>query len=234
MAPAPSQLPLALKLPVKTCLEDYIAEDKAVLLASLQRLLSEPDTQLVYLSGPADAGKTHLLSAICKLADEQHRLVMYLPLGEHQSFSPDILESFEQADLVCLDDIDNIAGQSVWETALFHLFNRRRDSGRKLLISASSPVQQTAIELPHLKSRLAWGVSHSLKPLSDTQKKTLLQQRARQLGMDLPDETVNFLLNHHSRHTGDLLSALDRLERASMAAMRKLTVPFTREVLGNH
>ncbi len=225
------QLPLALKLPVKTRLEDYIAEDPQPLLASLLSLLDDASCQLVYLYGPTDAGKTHLLGALCQQADAAGKSVMYLSLKEYPAFTPEILESLEQAELVCLDDIDRIAGISEWETALFHLFNRLRDSGRKLLVSAAQPPTLLDIRLPDLKSRLAWGVSHVLKPLTDEEKKTLLQQRADQLGMSLPDDSVNYLLNHHSRHTGDLLQALDRLERASMAAKRKLTVPFVREVL---
>ncbi len=231
MAAENIQLPLELKLPVKAQLQDYIAENRQTVIASLQHLLEQNNHNLVFLSGSGSSGKTHLLSALCQLADQQQLSVIYLPLKEHASLPVDICEGLEQADLVCLDDIDRIAGRADWEQALFHLFNRLRDNRRRLLVSAAEPAVSLDINLPDLKSRLAWGVSHTLKTLSDNDKKKLLQQRALQQGMDLPDETVNYLMNHHSRHTGDLINALDQLERASMAAQRKLTVPFIKDVL---
>ena len=51
--------------------------------------------------------------------------------------------------------------------------------------------------------------------------------------MELPDEAGNYLLRHHSRTLTDLLQTLDQLERASLAAQRKLTVPFVKDFLNS-
>jgi len=228
------QLPLELKLPVKASLNDYLASDRDVVIASLNNLLANNTENLLYLAGSTGCGKSHLLSAACQLASQRGLSIIYLPMKQHRDFIPQICEGLEQAELVCIDDIDQVAGLADWEQALFHLFNRLRDGQRKLVVTGQVSAANLEIKLPDLKSRLGWGVSHTLKALDDEEKKQLLQQHSAQQGMELPDDTASYLMNHHSRQTGDLLQALDKLERASMAAQRKLTIPFVKQILGNH
>jgi len=225
------QIPLELKLPVKAELDDFIADNQREIVKAIKNLLDADGHQFLYLRGGQATGKTHLLSAVCQLAETQHSQAIYLPLDQFTQISPDMCEGLEAADVICIDNIDRIAGNTDWEQAIFHLYNRVRDAGGKLLISSNQSPAQIPILLADLKSRLAWGVTVALQPLTDVQKQMLLQQRAHQLGMQLPDETVSYLLSHHSRTLPDLLHTLDKLERASLAAQRKLTVPFVKEVL---
>ncbi|MGD2116720.1 MAG: DnaA regulatory inactivator Hda [Chromatiales bacterium] len=225
------QIPLELKLRVKASLDAYVSEGNSQPVQALTDLLQSSGHGLVYLWGKADTGKTHLLAGLCERADAESLNSIYLPLAQAHDFSPEICDGLEQADLVCLDDIDRIAADQNWETALFHLYNRLRDLGKKLLVSSTASPANSAIQLADLKSRLAWGVNLHLHELSDDAKKQVLQQRAKQLGMSLPDETANFLLRHHKRQLGELLGTLQKLDQASLAAQRKLTVPFVRDIL---
>ena len=225
------QIPLELKLPVKAELDDFIASNQREIINAITKLLDDDGHQFVYIWGGRTTGKTHLLSAVCQLAEKQHLQAIYLPLNQFAQLSPEICDGLEAAEVICIDNIDQIAGRTDWEQAIFHLYNRARDAGRKLLVSGNQNPLELPITLADLKSRLAWGITLALQPLTDEQKKMLLQQRANQLGMQLPDETVSYLLTHHSRTLSDLLDTLDKLERASLAAQRKLTVPFVKEFL---
>mgnify|MGYP001567375959 CR=1 FL=1 len=42
-----------------------------------------------------------------------------------------------------------------------------------------------------------------------------------------------YILNHYPRHMGILFVALDKLDKASLAAQRRLTIPFVKTVLQN-
>ncbi len=55
--------------------------------------------------------------------------------------------------------------------------------------------------------------------------------RATWRGFSLPEETGRFLLSRVDRGAGSLFRLLDRLDRAALAAQKKLTVPFVRSVL---
>ncbi len=59
-----------------------------------------------------------------------------------------------------------------------------------------------------------------------------LQLRARLRGLELPLETWQWLQRRLPRDMRTLYQVLDTLDEASLAAQRRLTVPFIREVLG--
>jgi DnaA family protein len=50
-------------------------------------------------------------------------------------------------------------------------------------------------------------------------------------GFELPDETAQYLLRRLPRDMATLCRFLDELDEASLAAQRRLTVPFVKEVM---
>ncbi len=149
----------------------------------------------------------------------------------------DIFENMEHITLVCIDDIEAIAGNEKWEKALFDFYNRWSDnkenrlSGASLVLCASNLPKQLGIKLNDLVSRLEWGACYHLTPLNEEDKLGALQLRAQLKGMKLPVDVGRFLLNRLSRDMNTLLDTLDQLDNASLEAKRKLTIPFVKEVL---
>lgn len=176
--------------------------------------------------------KTHLLQAACHLAGAQGQTVAYVPLAQAGEFPPAMLEGLEQLALVCIDDIQSIAAQPAWETALFHLYNRLRDKGARCMIAGNAAPGNLALKLPDLASRLAWGLVLRLTALDDEGLLAALRLRARNRGLDMPEDVAQFLLRRHSRDMPALFALLERLDHASLAAQRRLTIPFVRSVAG--
>ncbi|MGH8561935.1 MAG: HdaA/DnaA family protein, partial [Nevskiales bacterium] len=130
-----------------------------------------------------------------------------------------------------LDDVDAVIGRREWQEALMALCEGLRATGGSLLAVATRPPMELGLELKDLATRLAWGPVYALKPLGDDDKIRLLQQRARGRGLELPEEVGRYLLTRGAREIPALLSVLERLDNASLAAQRRLTVPFVRTVL---
>jgi DnaA family protein len=194
--------------------------------------LTDTQEKFVYLWGAAGSGKSHLLQAICRAASLQSASVpTYLAMGELAGTDPGVLEGLEAMSPVCVDEVDAIAGQSGWEHALFHLYNRVREAGGRLVVAGRTAPTQLKITLPDLTSRLSWGPVFQLQVLDDSGKREALQRRARSRGMDLQDEVVAYLLRHCARDTHSLFALLERLDRESLVAKRRLTIPFVRELL---
>ena len=228
-----AQLPLAFQLPGSASLDNFIPGKNTEILYALKQLLRSPAEPLVYISGPGQSGKTHLASALCQAAAAAGLSPAYLPLRELADLPPGALQDLHQLDLICLDDIEAIAGRPEWEEAVFVLFNQARDSNTRLLFTADQVPALLPLGLPDLKSRLGWGVSYKLEPLTDEGKIALLLQAAEQRGLTLKQDVASYILSRHSREISDLLAILDRLDQASMAAQRKLTLPFVRQQLDN-
>lgn len=189
--------------------------------------------QSVYLWGAAGTGKTHLLQATCRLAAARGETVVYVPLRRRDELAPALLEGLEALALVGIDDIDAVAGDATWESALFHLYNRARERGGRLALSGAAAPRALGLGLPDLATRLGWGLVFHLHPLDDADKAQALRLRARARGMDMPEAVARYLLQRHARDLGALFTLLERLDRASLAAQRRLTVPFVREIAGD-
>lgn len=212
--------------------DNFDADSNQLLCNSLFKNFAHLQQNFFYIWGAKSSGKTHVLKAANNLFLQQERSAIYIPLTKTHYFSPEILEELEELDLVCLDDLAAIAGNDEWEVAIFDLFNRIKETGKTLLLmSADQPPQQLPIKLPDLRSRLSWGETYQLAELSDDKKAAVLQQAARKQGLELPDEVAKFLLNRLDRDLTYLFSVLEKLDKASLQAQRKLTIPFVKEQL---
>ena len=222
------QLPLRIGLRDSATFANFFPGSNAAANHALQ-LHSEP---FIYLWGARGSGKSHLLQAACHEVSEHGGGAAYLPMGELVAMSPQLLEGMEQMALVCIDEVDTVAGNAEWEQALFHLYNRMRDSGSHLVVAGQAGPAALGVQLPDLVSRLCWGPVFQLKVLDDEEKAEALRLRAFQRGMELPHDVAGYLLKHGPRDMHELFGLLDKLDEESLAAQRKLTVPFVRTFIG--
>ena len=231
----PIQLPLGVRLRDDATFRNYYPGSNAAALGYVERLCQTDagwTESLIYLWGSAGAGRSHLLQAACLQMEQSNQQAVYLPLADLREHGPLLLEGLEGCELVCLDDLEAVAGEEEWEEALFHLFNRLRDSGRRLLIAASTSPRELPIKLADLKSRLTLALVFQMRPLSDEDKLRALQLRASRRGLHLTDEVGHFILTRGTRSMSALFDLLERLDQASLQAQRKLTIPFLKETLG--
>lgn len=226
-----SQLPLAIQPHAQMTFANYLPGNNLLITQALQNLVAGASEFYIYLWGQAGYGRSHLLQACCQYAPPQNRTAQYLSFAEAADYPPQILEGWENFDVVCLDDIHFIAGHAEWEEAVFHLYNRLLAARHHLVISGNMPPAYLNIQLPDLKSRLSAGLVLQLQDLDDDDKIKVLQLQARQRGLELSDEIGRYLLKRYSRALPALLTILDDLDKASLAAQRRLTIPFVKSVL---
>lgn len=226
----PVQLSLSVNLQDSAHFSNFHLGKNPPIAAHLPEMLEQQGFRYVFLWGKQDSGKTHLIQACYHLALSQGKSAAYLSMQELAASAPGQLADLNQ-DLVCLDDLDAVTGIPAWEEALFHLFNRLRDQGKMLLITAGSSPAHLPVQLPDLASRLAWGLTYQLQSLEDEDKLAALKMRAQQRGLQMPDEVARYLLHRSPRRLSGLFATLDVLDDASLKEQRKLTIPFVRQAL---
>ena len=224
------QLPLALRYPPDQRFDSFIAPPVGALPA-LSALATTAGADWVYLSGASRTGKTHLALAVCAATEQQGRRAAYLPLAAAAGRMRDALDALEGHDVVALDGLDAIAGAREDEVALFDFHNRARASGLNVLYTARGIPDDIGLVLPDLRSRLQQCLRLVLDPLDDEGRREVLRDRAQRRGLVLEDAALDWLLTRTDRDLGALVVLLDRLDRASLAAQRRITVPFLRQVL---
>lgn len=225
------QLPLSLNLRDDAIFDNFFSGSNALVIDALKSFVANGAEQFIYCYGEPGSGRTHLLQACCHLANQYEKTIFYLSLSQHADFSSEILQELEQFQIVCIDDIDAVVGNRIWEEALFHFYNRARDNKTGLLVSAVCAPQQLRCVLPDLQSRLAWGLALEIKNLTDEEKTSALQLRAAFRGLQLSSDVAGYLIHHRSRNMRDLFSLLEKLDYASLIAKRKITIPFVKTVI---
>src|SRR5262245_8347462 len=230
------QLPLGVQLGVSLRFDTFAPGVNAETVEALRRLAEGAARAPVWIYGPAGSGRSHLLQAACAAAGASGRSAAYLPLSQVPGQGPGLLEGFDRLDLVALDDLDAVAGVAGWEAALFTLFNGLAEHAGRLAIAiaAAGAPAATAIRLPDLASRLAASEVHRLEPLAESEQPAALRRRAERRGLELPDETLGFLTRRAPRDFATLCRMLDALDAESLAAQRRLTVPFVRDWLASN
>ncbi|MDX1508112.1 MAG: DnaA regulatory inactivator Hda [Woeseiaceae bacterium] len=181
-----------------------------------------------WLKGAPSTGKTHLLQAVCERAGDE---AVYLPMQELAAAGPELIEGLDARAVVCLDDIDTVAGDPAWERALFVLYNDLQNAAHRLVVSAPMSPRDAGFELQDLGSRMSQLPIYSIHALADAERAVALQLRARHRGLELPDESAKYLLSRSRRDMSSLYALLDTLDAAALRAQRRITIPFVREVL---
>lgn len=222
---APRQLPLALRLRPASSLSSFIEGDNAALLATLASADVRPGQ--LFLWGTEGSGRTHLLEACVRDAGEGACLLAGTELA---ALDPALLEGLEHYRLLAIDDIDQLAGQRHWEEALFHLYNRQRETGAAMLFSARQPPGECGFALADLASRLAAGAVWRVWPLADEGLMTLLRQRGQAMGLEVSDEVARYLMSRVTRSAAALVELLEQLDQQALSHQRRLTVPFIRSL----
>jgi DnaA-homolog protein len=222
------QLPLTLRWPAQQRFDSFIAGDNAAAVALLRDTAANASGDWIFLSGAPGCGKTHLLIAVCAAASASDCAAQYLSLRGAQ---PAGIRALGGSDLLALDDVDAIAGNAEAEHALFDLYNRCKVEKSTLLFGADKPPAHLGINLPDLVSRLASCTQVILKPLNEDERREAVRQRAQTRGLILDDAVLDWLFARTQRDLGSLAALIERLDRESLAAKRRITLPFLRTLL---
>ena len=221
------QLALGVRLRSGAVFESFAPGRNSEILTALQ----SPSALPMWLWGAKGSGKTHLLQAACAAAGEA---AAYFPLDRTFSLPPEALTGYGRSPVLCIDDVDQVAGDQHWERALFSLFNEAAELRNRLIFAASVPPRQAAWVLDDWRSRAAACLVYQLHELDDAGRIEALRLRAAQRGLQLPYETAEYLLKRMPRDLPSLFDVLDALDEASMVEQRRLTIPFIRDELEKH
>lgn len=223
------QLPLALRTPPDQRFDAF--HGQAAARDAVRAAARGESGDWLFLSGPAGSGKSHLMLAACTEAASCGRRAAYLALPAFAGRLGDALAAQEGAELVCLDGLEAIAGDRGEEEALFHFHNRARAARCVVLYAARGNPATLGIGLPDLVTRLGQCVRVMLEPLDEAGRREVLRQRAARRGLELDDAVLDYLLRRVDRDLASLTTLLDRLDSASLAAQRRITIPFLRTQL---
>lgn len=223
-----AQLPLALTLKAHASFASFVAGPNAQAVNHVRAIAGGERHDFVWLRGPPGSGKSHLLAAACRRAGDSGLRAIYLPVGADRD--PGMLSDLDNVDLIALDDLHRVAGQPAWEAALFPVFDAGLARGGVIAAAESLP-HDCGFSLRDLESRAAAASIYRLAYLEDDDLQRAVKEHADLRGLSLDAAAASFLTQRFSRDLGKLVSCLDRIDRYSLAAQRRVTIPLLREVI---
>ena len=226
-----SQLPLGIRLNDEATFANFLVSSGNRQLFDVLTNTS-PSVQLIYLWGAEGSGRSHLLQALCHRYAESGASALYLPLLSRHDFAPQILEHSHALSVICVDDLDAVATDSVWQEAMFHCFNEAAESNVLFVVTASRAPRDLDLSLADLRSRMQKGLIFQLQAADDGFKKQILQHRANSRGISLSDQVCDYILQRADRSLAGLIAVLERLDSESFQRQRRLTVPLVKDVMG--
>ena len=225
------QLPLAIGLRERAVFESFVPGLNVQAVEHLRAIAQGDGAGVCWLCGPAGVGKSHLLQAVCALAQRTGVTAAYLPLAQLRPHGPEALEGWHGVRVLALDELGQIAGDLPWEQRLFGLYREAQERGAMLIAAAVEPPLLLHFALPDLASRFAAAALMPLRPLPEAGQREALRLRAHARGLELPEETALYLQRRFRRDLPTLYHLLDTIDEAALQAQRRLTVPFIRSVL---
>jgi len=226
------QLTLGVRLRANAVFASFSPGANAELLSALHGSNRDP----IWLWGNRGCGKTHLLQAVCAEASQTAggATAAYFPLDRSVALPPQALAGFENCRVLCVDDVDAVAGDLDWEQALFRLFNEASELHTRMIFAARAAPRHIDWRLDDWRSRAAACIVYQVRELDEAGRAEALRLRAAQRGLQLPAETLDYLLKRMPRDLRSLFDILDELDEASLVAQRRLTIPFIRDALEKH
>lgn len=223
------QLHLPIRLRDSVSVDNFFPAGNEEVFAAFNGWLNRnTDKCVLFLHGVAGSGRSHLLQAACRFVSEREQPSIYVPVGE-SGISGELISQLDPESTVCIDDLDQVAGDQHWEEAVLEVHERLLSSNGRLLLAALYPPGGLGLTLPDLATRLAAGAVYRIQPLTERELPPAMQLRARRRGLELPDEVVEYLLRRIPRNSEAIFDLLDRVDEAAFAKKRRLTVPFIKE-----
>ncbi len=226
-------MPLDVQLADHAVFDTWLAGNNGALVHALRQVAAVQTCSVCWLWGGPEFGKTHLLQACVNEAHRHDFRTAYLPVGPGSELEPAVVENMGDLDVVCIDEIDTVAGCGEWEQAMFGLFEGIREHGSRLVMAAEKPPLHCAFVLPDLISRFSSGATFRVHPLSDDDKIRAMQLRARWRGLELPDDVASFLFSRVARGNRFLFDMLEQLDKKALIEQKRLTIPFVRSFLAD-
>lgn len=217
------QIPLAIGPAPLFTFENFLPGSNAAALAHLLSLRSNAPP--VFLWGLRGSGKTHCLRALAASWQAAGAQVGWYGAG-----TPLPWQLPAHPSLLLMDDCERFdAGQ---QHAAFALFVEAATLGLALVATGNAPPVDLALR-EDLRTRLGWGPTFFLAPLSEPEVRAALRREADRRGILLGDEVIDYLLNRFARDLTHLMRLLDRLDEFALAAKRQVSVPLLRQMLAD-
>ena len=176
----------------------------------------------LYLYGGVGLGKTHLMQAIGNdiVANQPSANVLYISSEtfvndflDHVRFSKKggFSDKYRKVDVLIVDDMQFIAGKEKTQEEFFHTFNHLHQNNKQIIISSDKPPKSIPTLTERLRSRFEMGMTIDIQMPDFETRCVILKTKSLQSGVELNQDTIEYLANNIKTNIRELEGALNQL-----------------------
>ncbi len=211
--------------------------------AAVQLTISRPgEMSPLFLYGPSGVGKTHLLESYCGLVRDRDPGIttVYLSAEQfttaflqalHGTGLPGFRRSCRQADVLIIDDIHFLIGKKATIEEFQQTIDALLRNGRQMVFAADRDLDSLSALGQDLLVRLKGGMQAQMLPPDEEVRCGIIAGLAKRRSLDIPEEVIHYVAKHITRHTRELVGAVNRLEASSHMLGIPISVGMAEESL---
>lgn len=196
----------------------------------------------LFLYGGVGLGKTHLLHAIGQYVSS-HKKGARVSYVSSEKFTNEYIDAiqnnqlvrfrkrYRQAEVLLIDDIQFLSGKERIQEEFFHTFNALHEAHKQIVLTCDRPAGEIQNLEHRLVSRFEWGLVTDLQPPDNETRVAILRKKEKSMGVELPEEIINFLANRIRANIRRLEGALIRVASYASLTGKKLTVDMVEGLL---
>lgn len=196
----------------------------------------------LFIYGGVGMGKTHLMHAIGLAVSEQFP-GMRVVYTSSERFMNQMIECikrermssfqqyYRQADVLLIDDIHNLGGKEKTQEEFFHTFNALYEHQKQIILTSDSSPKNIPGLVERLRSRFEQGLMVDMQPPDLETKMAILDKKAEQEGMTLPEDVRIFIASKTKSNVRELEGALIKLVAYASVTNAPITMEMAQHVL---
>jgi chromosomal replication initiator protein len=196
----------------------------------------------LFIYGGVGMGKTHLMHAIGKSLVENFAGMRIVYTTSERFMNqmincikldrmPQFHQYYRSADVLLIDDIQVIGGKERTQEEFFYTFNELYEHQKQIVISSDTTPKHTPGLVERLRSRFEWGLMVDVQPPDLETKMAILDKKAEQDGIALPEDVRIFIATKTKSNVRELEGALVKLLAYSSVTGTPITLPMAQQVL---
>ena len=196
----------------------------------------------LFIYGGVGMGKTHLMHAIGRQLIDNFATMRVVYTSSEKFMNEmiacirtDRMQHFHQryraADALLIDDIQLLGNKERTQEEFFHTFNELHDHQKQIVISSDSPPKDIPGLLERLRSRFEWGLMADIQPPDLETKMAILDKKAEDEGIKLPDDVRAFMASKTKSNVRELEGALVKLMAYSSLTGTPINLQMASQVL---
>lgn len=196
----------------------------------------------LFIYGGVGLGKTHLMQAagnliLARRADaniayvHSERFVADMVKALQHNTINDFKRLYRGLDALLIDDIQFFVGKERSQEEFFHTFNALVESRRQVIITSDRfPRELTGVE-ERLISRFGSGLTVSIEPPELETRVAILINKAKQEGVELPEDVAFFVAKRVRSNVRELEGALRRVLASAFFTGRPVDIELASDSL---